>query len=66
MAAKLNPLARDRQAVELFLERVDRKDWRRARRLALALELHRSSPPVIGETAPEYLARLAHQLAKAA
>jgi len=66
MAAKLNPLTRDPKAVELFRERVDRQDWRRARRLALALELHRSSPPMIGETPAEYFARLADQLAKAA
>jgi sirohydrochlorin ferrochelatase len=66
MAAKLSPLARDPQAVELFRQRVERKEWSRARRLALVLGLHHSSPPVIGETAPEYLTRLAGDLAKAA
>lgn len=66
MAAKLSPLARDPEAVEMFRQRVERKEWSRARRLALVLGLHRSSPPVIGETAPEYLARLAEHLAKVA
>jgi hypothetical protein len=66
MPAKLNSLARDPKAVDLFRGRVDRHEWSAARRLALALGLHRSWPPTIGETAPEYLARLAEQFAKVA
>jgi hypothetical protein len=66
MTAKLNSLARDPEAVDLFRRRVDRHEWSAARRLALALGLHRSWPPIIGETPQEYLARLAEQFSKAA
>jgi len=66
MAAKLNPLVRDPEALDLFRGRVERREWTRARRLMLALGLHHSSPPIIGETVPEYLARLAEQMSKAA
>ena len=57
--APLNPLARDPEALELFRERVDRGDWRAARRLGLALQLHRTTPQRIFEDDAAYLKRLA-------
>lgn len=64
MDAPLNPLARDPAALELFRERVDRGDWRAARRLGLALQLHRVTPQRIFEDDTAYLERLADAYAK--
>jgi hypothetical protein len=57
--AAMNPLARDPEALELFRERVDRREWRAARRLGLALQLHRVTPQRIFEDDAAYLERLA-------
>ena len=59
MEAQANPLARDPEALELFRERVDRGEWRAARRLGLALQLHRVTPQRIFEDDAAYLERLA-------
>jgi len=64
MEAAPNPLARDPEALELFRERVDRGDWRAARRLGLALQLHRTTPQRIFEDDAAYLQRLAEAHAK--
>jgi hypothetical protein len=60
----VNPLARDPEALDLFRERVDRGDWRAARRLGLALQLHRATPQRIFEDDTAYLERLADAYAK--
>ena len=60
----MNPLARDPQALDLFRERVDRGDWRAARRLGLALQFHRVTPQRIFEDDAAYLQRLADAYAK--
>ena len=60
----MNPLARDAEALDLFRERVDRGDWRAARRLGLALQLHRVTPQRIFEDDAVYLQRLADAYAK--
>jgi hypothetical protein len=64
MEAPVNPLARDPEALDLFRERVDRGEWRAARRLGLALHLHRSAPQRIFEDDAAYLRRLADAYAK--
>ena len=63
MEASANPLARDPEALELFRERVDRGEWRAARRLGLALQLHRVTPQRIFEDDAAYLERLADSYA---
>jgi hypothetical protein len=60
----MNPLARDPDALDLFRERVDRGEWRAARRLGLALQLHRATPQRIFEDDTAYLRRLADAYAK--
>ena len=55
----MNPLARDPEALDLFRERVEREEWRAARRLGLALQLHRVTPQRIFEDDAAYLKRLA-------
>jgi len=60
----MNPLARDPEALELFRERVDRGEWRAARRLGLALQLHHATPQRIFEDDTVYLERLADAYAK--
>ncbi len=60
----MNPLARDPEALNLFRERVDRGEWRAARRLGLALQLHRVTPQRIFEDDTAYLERLADAYAK--
>ena len=59
MGASTNPLARDPDALDLFRSRVERGDWRGARRLGLALQLHRVTPQQIFEDDAAYLQRLA-------
>ncbi len=59
MGTPTNPLARDQQALDLFRSRVERGDWRAARRLGLALQLHRVAPQQIFEDDAAYLRRLA-------
>ncbi|HEY5077578.1 MAG TPA: hypothetical protein VIJ48_08755 [Acidimicrobiia bacterium] len=59
MGTPTNPLARDPQALDLFRSRVERGDWRAARRLGLALQLHRVAPQQIFEDDAAYLRRLA-------
>jgi hypothetical protein len=63
MEAPMNPLARDPEALEMFRERVDRGEWRAARRLGLALQLHRVTPQRIFEDDAAYLKRLADSYA---
>jgi hypothetical protein len=58
-----NPLVRDPQILTAFRERVDRGEWRAARRLGLALELHRSDPQQLFERDDAYLRRLADRYA---
>jgi hypothetical protein len=60
----MNPLARDPEALDLFRARVDRGEWRAARRLGLALQLHRVTPQRIFEDDAAYLRRLADAYAK--
>jgi hypothetical protein len=60
----MNPLARDPEALDLFRERVERGEWRAARRLGLALQLHRVTPQCIFEDDTAYLRRLADAYAK--
>ena len=60
----MNPLARDPEALDLFRDRVDRGEWRAARRLGLALQLHRVTPQRIFEDDTAYLRRLADAYAK--
>ena len=55
----MNPLARDPEALDLFRERVDRGEWRAARRLGLAMQLHRVAPQRIFEDDAAYMQRLA-------
>lgn len=59
MGTPTNPLARDPQALDLFRSRVERGDWRAARRLGLALQFHRVAPQQIFEDDAVYLRRLA-------
>ena len=59
MEAPANPLARDPEALDLFRERVERREWRAARRLGLAMQLHRVTPQRIFEDDAAYLERLA-------
>ena len=59
MGPSTNPLARDPDALDLFRSRVERGDWRGARRLGLALQLHRVTPQQIFEDDADYLQRLA-------
>lgn len=59
MAYAKNPLARDPQILTVFRERVERGEWTAARRLGLALELHRTDPQRLFEHDETYLRRLA-------
>jgi hypothetical protein len=63
MGPPTNPLACDPEALDLFRSRVERGDWRAARRLGLALQLHRVAPQQIFEDDPAYLQRLADAFA---
>jgi hypothetical protein len=55
----MNPLAHDPQMLAEFRERVARGDWKAARRLGLALQLHRLEPQRLFERDDVYLRRLA-------
>ncbi len=59
----MNPLAHDPEMLTEFRERVERGDWCAARRLGLALQLHRLDPQRIFERDDAYLARLAARYA---
>ena len=59
----MNPLARDPQILDEFRERVERREWTAARRLGLAMQLHRSDPQQIFERDETYLRRLARRYA---
>jgi hypothetical protein len=65
MGPRTNPLARDPEALDLFRRRVERGEWRAARRLGLALHLHRAAPQQIFEDDAAYLKRLAGTYARA-
>lgn len=58
-----NPLAGDPEIMTEFRARVERGDWKAARRLGLALALHRSDPQQIFERDEAYLRRLAERYA---
>jgi hypothetical protein len=58
-----NPLVRDPEILTAFRDRVDRGEWAAARRLGLALELHRSDPQQLFEGDDAYLRRLADRYA---
>jgi hypothetical protein len=58
-----NPLAGDPEIMTEFRARVERGDWKAARRLGLALALHRSDPQQIFERDDAYLQRLADRYA---
>ena len=55
----MNPLARDPEMLTEFRERVERGEWDAARRLGLALHLHRLDPQRLFERDDVYLRRLA-------
>lgn len=55
----MNPLAHDPEMLAEFRERVERGDWDAARRLGLALQLHRLEPQRLFERDEVYLRRLA-------
>ncbi len=55
----MNPLAHDPEMLTEFRERVERGDWSAARRLGLALQLHRLEPQRLFERDEVYLRRLA-------
>ena len=59
----MNPLATDPQILTEFRERVEREDWNAARRLGLAMQLHRLEPQQIFERDETYLRRLAARYA---
>ena len=59
----MNPLARDPQILDEFRERVERREWTAARRLGLAMQLHRSDPQQLFERDDTYLRRLARRYA---
>ena len=59
----INPLATDPQILTEFRERVERGDWTAARRLGLAMQLHRLAPQQIFERDEAYLRRLAARYA---
>lgn len=54
----MNPLARDPEILATLRDRVKRRDWPAARRLALAMQLHRLTPQAIFEQDDTYLKRL--------
>ncbi len=57
----MNPLAHDPEMLTEFRERVERGDWSAARRLGLALQLHRLEPQRLFERDDVYLRRLARR-----
>ncbi|GAC1577180.1 MAG: hypothetical protein NVS3B7_10410 [Candidatus Elarobacter sp.] len=60
-AAMMNPLARDPEMLAAFRERVENEDWSGARRLSLAMQLHRLTPQKLMERDDVYLRRLARR-----
>ena len=56
--AATNPLARDPEMLTAFRERVENEDWTGARRLSLAMHLHRITPQKLMEHDEVYLRRL--------
>ena len=61
--ATTNPLARDPAILTAFRERVENKDWPGARRLTLAMQLHRTTPQKLMERDDVYLRRLVRKYA---
>ena len=61
--ATSNPLTRDPQILTAFRERVENKDWAGARRLTLAMQLHRATPQKLMERDDVYLRRLVRKYA---
>ncbi len=59
----MNPLAHDPEMLTEFRDRVERGDWAAARRLGMALELHRLDPQRLFERDETYLCRLAARYA---
>jgi len=58
MTTATNPLARDPEILAAFRERVENQDWAGARRLTLAMQLHRATPQKLMERDDVYLRRL--------
>jgi hypothetical protein len=58
-----NPLARDPEILSAFRERVENEDWAGARRLTLAMQLHRTTPQKLMERDDVYLRRLMRKYA---
>ena len=65
MTNATNPLARDPEILAAFRERVENEDWTGARRLSLAMQLHRLTPQKLMEHDEVYLRRLVRQHARA-
>ncbi len=59
----MNPLAHDPEMLTEFRQRVERGEWDAARRLGLALQLHRLDPQRLFERDDTYLCRLAARYA---
>lgn len=60
----LSEFARDPAVLAEFRARVERRDWVAARRLGLALQLHRVEPQRLMERDDVYFRRLARGLAR--
>jgi hypothetical protein len=64
MTTATNPLARDPEILAVFRERVENEDWAGARRLTLAMQLHRTTPQKLMERDEVYLRRLMRTYAR--